>query len=242
MSKLLDLISRLGQQAAQPIGFEALAGRVDASPTMALICTALASSCESDLDAVGRDLVDAVVFDPDEAGFAPESGQFDNLTWGIVCRSMEDEALQSLVEAGCDFIFFETYNAPATIISKPDVALIAALDEPVSRGTAAALRSLGVDGSWNVSGPVSSAAMEFEDLINLSKIGASTGGVTLTSVHGDISIGALTALRDAGVDGLVTSLSDHERVTELAQAIRQLPPRNPRRSKRLQALSPEANR
>ena len=37
MSKLLDLISRLGQQAAQPIGFEALAGRVEAYPAMALM-------------------------------------------------------------------------------------------------------------------------------------------------------------------------------------------------------------
>ena len=69
MSKLLDIISRLGQQAAQPIGFEALAGRVEATPAMALICRASASTCDRDLDAVGRELVDAVVFDPDEARF-----------------------------------------------------------------------------------------------------------------------------------------------------------------------------
>ena len=139
-------------------------------------------------------------------------------------------------------MFFETYNAPATIVSQPDVALIAALEAPVGRRTSAALRSLGVDGSWNLSGEVRLGGLEFEDLINLRKIAASTGGVTLTSVDGDISIGGLVALRDAGVDGLVTSLSDHKRVTELAQAIRQLPPRNLRRSKNLQALSPESNR
>ena len=44
MSKLLELISRLGQQAAQPIGFEALAGKVEASPSMALIGIASAST------------------------------------------------------------------------------------------------------------------------------------------------------------------------------------------------------
>ena len=242
MSKLLDLISRLGLQAAQPIGFEALAGRAEASPAVALICTASSSTCDSDLDAVGRDLVDAVVFDPDEARLALESGRFDDLIWGIVYRSMEDDVLESLVSAGCDFLFFETDNAPATIISKPDVALIATLEEPVSRRTSAALRSLGVEGSLNVSGQPTLAAVEFVDIVNVSKIGVSTGGVTLVDDDGGSSIASLAALRDAGVDGLVTSLSDHKRVTELAQAIRQLPPRNPRRPKSWQALSPEANR
>ena len=240
MSKLLELISRLGQHAAQPIGFEALAGKVEASPSMALIGIASASTCDSDLDAIGREFVDAVVFDPDEARFALESGQFDDLIWGIVYRSMEDEVLESLVSAGCDFLFFEIDNAPAAILSQPDVALIAALKAPVSRRTSEALRSLGVDGSWNVSGQARSGGLEFEDLINLNQIAASTGGVTLTNVDGDISISGLAALRDAGVDGLVTLLSDHKRVTELADAIRQLPPRTPRRSKGWQALSPEA--
>ena len=242
MSKLLDIISRLGQQAAQPIGFEALAGRVEATPAMALICRASASTCDRDLDAVGRELVDAVAFDPDEARFALEAGRFDDLIWGIVYRSMEDEVLESLVSAGCDFLFFEIDNAPAAIVSQPDVSLIAALEEPVSWKTAAALRSLGVDGSWNVSGEVRLAGLEFEDLINVSKIGASTGGITLIHADGGSSIAGLTALRDAGVDGLVTSLSRHERVIELAEAIRQLPPRTPRRSKGWQALSPEADR
>ena len=242
MSKLLDLISRLGQQAAQPIGFEALAGRTEASPSMALIGIASASTCDRDLDAIGRELVDAVVFDPDEARLALEDGQFDDLTWGIVYRSMEDEVLESLVSAGCDFLFFEIENAPATIIAKPDVALIVTLEAPVSRRTSEALRSLGVDGSWNVSGQARLGGLEFEELINLSQIAASTGGVTLVNDDGGNSLATVTALRNAGVDGLVTSLSDHERVTELARTIRELPPRNPRRSQNMQALSPEANR
>ena len=242
MSKLLDLISKFGQQAAQPIGFEALAGRTVASPSMALIGIASASTCDRDLDAIGRELVDAVVFDPDEARLALEAGQFDDLIWGIVYRSMEEEVLESLVSAGCDFIFFETYNAPATIISQPEVALIACLEAPVSRKTSAALRSLGVDGSWNLSGEVRLGGLEFEDLIGLNKIAASTGGVTLVNDEGGSSLATLTALRNAGVDGLVTSLSNHERVIELAQAVRQLPPRNPHRSKGFQALSPESSR
>ena len=167
MSKLLELISRLGQQAAQPIGFEALAGKVEASPSMALIGIASASTCDSDLDAIGREFVDAVVFDPDEARFALESGQFDDLIWGIVYRSMEDEVLESLVSAGCDFLFFEIDNAPAAIVSLTDVALIVTLEEPVSRRTSEALRSLGVDGSWNVSG--------------LARLAASSSSILLTS-------------------------------------------------------------
>ena len=242
MSKLLDLISKLGQQAAQPIGFEALAGKVEASPSMALIGKASASTCDNDLDVVGRQLVDAVVFDPDEAQLAFESGQFDDLIWGIVYRSMEDEALKSLVSAGCDFLLFDIDDSPAAILGQPDVALIVKLEAPVSRRTAGALRSLGVDGSWNVSGGTRLAGLKFEDLIEVARIGASTGGVMLINDEGGSSLEGLTALRNAGVDGLVTSLSDHQRVTELARTIKEMPPRNPRRPKTMQALSPEANR
>ena len=62
MSKLIDLISKLGQQSAQPIGFGALTGRVEAAPTMALIGSASASEFGPGIVAELPEGVDAIVF------------------------------------------------------------------------------------------------------------------------------------------------------------------------------------
>ncbi len=242
MSKLIDLIGRLGQQSAQPIGFGALTGRVEAAPTMALIGSASASRVVDDLTAVGRDNVDAVVFDSDDTDLHIEirrrgkDGAFSDLIWGVLCRYMDNKGLEEMVEAGCDFLLAELDSTPAAVVSHPDVALILGLEEPVDRRTASALRSLGVAGSWNLSDTGWTGT--FEDLIEFRKIGESTGGVMLIHGWGGMSVAMLTSLRDAGVDAIITSLRDHDRVQELAQSIRDLPPRSRRESPRIQAAAP----
>ena len=241
MSKLIDLIGRLGQQSAQPIGFGALTGRVEAAPTMALIGIASASSVADDLAAVGRDNVDAVVFDSDdtelhiEISRHGEDGAFSDLIWGVFCRYMDNSALEEMVTAGCDFLLAEMDSIPGAVVSHPDVAVILGLEEPADRETASALRALGVAGSWNLA---DASASTLEDLVEVRRIANSTGGVMVMTAHGGMSGTALSSLRDAGMDALITSLEDHDQVRELAQSIRELPPRRRSESRRIQAAAP----
>ena len=237
MSKLIDLIGRLGQQSAQPLGFGALTGKVETSPALALIGSATLSTFAADLNAVGRDLVDAVVFDSDEVLASAGSVELSELIWGVTCRYMESETLESLISAGCDFVIIDPEDAPAAIVSHPDLAVFLALESPVGRTTSAALRSLGVAGSLNTSG-VGAGAVRFHDLVSVCKVAASIGGVMLLEANGDISVDDLTALRDAGMDGLVVSLSEPERTGQLAQSIRDLPARKRSETRGLQVAAP----
>ena len=246
MSKLTDLISRLGQQAAQPIGFGALTGRAEANPTMALIGVTSASRVADDLDAIGRENVDAVVFsssdDTDlhlEIRRSEDGAIFTDLIWGVVCHYMDNRGLEEMVSAGCDFLLADLESAPSGVVSYPDVALIIGLEEPVGRRTASALRSLGVAGSWNLAGLESLETLE--GLIEVREIGESTGGVMLINGHRDMSVNVLTSLRDAGVDAVVTSLRDHDQVRELAKSIREMPPPRRPESRRFQAAAPRSS-
>ena len=241
MSKLIDLIGRLGQQSAQPIGFGALTGRVEAAPTMALIGIASASRVADDLAAVGRDNVDAVVFDSDDTELhieirkRGEDGAFSDLIWGVFCRHMDNKGLEEMVTAGCDFLLAEMDSVPGAAVSHPDVAVILGLEEPVDRETASALRALGVAGAWNLA---YASASTLEDLVEVRRIADSTGGIMVMTEHGDMSSTTLSSLRDAGLDAIITSLRDHDQVRELARSIRELPPRRRAESQRMQAAAP----
>ena len=246
MSKFIELIGRLGQQSTQPIGFGALAGRVEGAPTIALVGMTSASQVSDDLDAAGRENVDAVVFgssDDTDLHLAIRSSDdgpvYDDLIWGVVCHHMDNESLEEMVQAGCDFLLADLETAPSAVVSHPDVALILRLEEPVGRKTASALRSLGVAGSWNLAGLGSLETLE--GLVKVRKIGESTGGVMLFDGHGEISSSILMAMRDAGVDAIVTSLSDHDQVKKLAESIRELPPRRRPEARGMQIFAPRSS-
>lgn len=240
MSKLIELIGRLGQQSAQPIGFGALTGRVESAPTMALIARATVGGSVVGLESGLPDGVDAIVLTGDEASpliDAVKSGMPDDMVWGASGGGLSNDDLDALIEAGCDYILIEP-SAPAGVVGHPDLGTIVATDEPVDRLTGAALRSLKVDGSLNTSG-TGTGGMNFASLVNVVKVGASIGGVMLVEVRGEVSTADLMALRDAGVDGLVIPLEDEELVKQLVESIRELPPR---RRPETRGLSPSAPR
>lgn len=240
MSKLIELIGRLGQQSAQPIGFGALTGRAESTPAMALIGRTSPEEAGSFLGSGLPDGVDAIVFSDQGTKSVldvVESGIPDDVVWGTSAGSLDNDDLDRLVEAGCDYVLIGP-SAPAGVVGNPDLGTLVATDEPVDRLTGAALRSLRVDGSLNTAG-VGSGGMNFATLVSVIKVGASIGGVMLVEVDEDLSAADLTALRDAGVDGLVIRLDKSALVGQLAESISELPPR---RRPETRALSPSAPR
>lgn len=240
MSKLIELIGRLGQQSAQPIGFGALTGRVESPRTMALIGSASASEFGSELSNGLPDGVDAVVFTDEDANSVLEavaSGVPDDLVWGTRAASFSNDDIDALTGKGCDYVLVDE-STPAGVVGNPDLGTIVVTAEPVDRLTGAALRSLRVGGSLNTSG-LEGGGIDFATLVNIVKVGASIGGVMLVEANENVSAADLTALRDAGVDGLVVALDDSELVKQIAQSIQELPPR---RRPEARGLSPSAPR
>ena len=240
MSKLIEIIRKLGEQSQQPLGFGALAGRSEAAPTLALIGTATAADVGAEMEAIEEDVVDAVILDSDDAVSIGDQGGMDGVVWGVGPGALRNEDVESLVSAGCDFFVIDPETAPAAIVSQPDVDTLVTLREPADRETAAALRGLGVNGSLSRP-PADLSEIGFRDLVAIRRMGASVGGATLVECPRNVSTADLTALRDAGVDAVVVSLSEPERVSDIARKIRELPPRKKGSGPgetRFQALAP----
>lgn len=240
MSKLIEIIRKLGEQSQQPLGFGALAGRSEESPTLALIGTATAADVEAKMEAIEGDMVDAVILDSDDAVSIEGQDGMDGVVWGVGPGALSNEDVESLVSAGCDFFVIDPETAPAAIVSQPDVDTLVTLMEPADRETAAALRGLGVNGSLSRP-PADLSEIGFRDLVAIRRMGASVGGATLVECPRNVSTADLTALRDAGIDAVVVSLSEPERVSDIAGKIRELPPRKKGSGPgetRFQALAP----
>ena len=242
MSKLIELIRKLGQQSQQPLGFGALSAASEPSPTMILIGRTSAASVADELKAVEGDVVDAVILDAEGAVSAADSDALDGLVWGVGPGPLSDADVETLVSAGCDFFVIDPDTAPAAAASQPDAATIVTLSEPTDRETSLALRALGVDGSLSAP-PVGLEEITYKDLLAVQRMGMSTGGATLVQPPDAISESGLAALRDAGVDGVAVSLSDAARVSDLAEKIRALPPRKRSQAQetRFQALAPSGD-
>ena len=147
MSKLIELIRKLGQQSQQPLGFGALSAASEPSPTMILIGRTSASAVADELESVEGDVVDAVILDAEGAVSAGDSDALEGLVWGVGPGPLSDADVETLVSAGCDFFVIDPDTAPAAVASQPDAATIVTLSEPADRETSQALRALGVDGS-----------------------------------------------------------------------------------------------
>lgn len=223
MSKLIEIIRKLGEQSQQPLGFGALTGRSGSAPTLALIGTATAN-VGAEMEAIEGDVVDAVILNSDDAVSIGDQGGIDGVVWGVGPGALSNEDVESLVSAGCDFFVIDPETAPAAIVSQSDADTLVTLREPPDRETAAALRGLGVSGSVSRP-PADLSEIAFRDLVAIRRMGASVGGVTLVECPSNVSTADLTALRDAGVDGVVVPLSEPERVSDIARKIRELPPR-----------------
>ena len=237
MSKLIEIVRKLGEQSQQPLGFGALTGRSGVAPTLALIGTA---TVRAEMEAVEGDVVDAVILEADGIGSIRDQDGVDGVVWGVGPGALSNEDVESLVSSGCDFFVINPENAPAAIVSQPDVATLVTLEESPDRETAAALRGLGVSGSVSRP-PAELTEIAFKDLVAIRRMGASVGGAVLVECPRGVSTSDLTALRDAGVDAVVVSLSEPERVSDIAGKIRELPPRKKSSGPgetRFQALAP----
>ena len=243
MSKLIELIRKLGQQSQQPLGFGALASRAESSPSMALIGAAPASRLSEFLDAIEGDAVSAVILDANDVDSIRECERKEDLIWGVGPGPLTDDDVESLAGDGCDFFVIDPDTAPAAIVSHTDTASIVTLAEAPDRQTALALRGLGVSGSLSRP-PANLAEIAYRDLVEIGRVGASVGGALILECPTTLSAAGLAALRDAGVDAIVVSLSDSDRVAELAAKIRELPPRKKSSrpaETRFQALAPSEN-
>ena len=109
MSRLIDELNRVAKAAPQPIGFRAT--RPASSEPRILLIASLAQNGDTDRLADCVDGADAVLLRFSKSDLAAKTlqkiaGSLPDIPWGGWLEDIGARKMETLVEAGCDFVVF----------------------------------------------------------------------------------------------------------------------------------------
>ena len=239
MSSFIELLTKVGEQTPNPMGFGASVRDDKGPPAIALIGRITSGALEANPEIASAD-VDALLVDIGKAtkkaiGLVSKAAG-DHL-WGVRARGLTDEQLAQLKEAGCDFIVLETANSSASILDEEDISKFIPVDKDLEEGVARAIHDLPIDGA--VLSVEELLPLTVQKLIDLQRIRGLVAGPFLASVPMDIGRGDLISLRTADVNGLVLELTSSDEIATLRKTIADLPRRKNGRSNSSMALVPQ---
>ena len=244
MSKLLDLLQRIGDGSPAPLGFGA--SRSGNLPGMALVGRVNYSSRGRRPRGLGRSaaasLDAAIVHGVNGAAAIQSLGTLlPDVSWGARIGALtEDEALACRT-AGADLIAFGPESAAAALTGEDDLARIMAVAPDLTDRELRAVASLPVDifvlDMQSVAGPWTVA-----DLVKIGSISRRVDKYVLVEVGRLPDTGDLEALRDMGVNGLIVDAGNASAaaLSGLKRALLEMPRPRSRRRERMRAAVPSA--
>ena len=144
MSRFLDQLERISQNAPTPMGFGVT--RAERTPGMALV--ALVSDNHAEGCAAIADLAPdgAVLLGIDgPAGLDSMKNILTSAPWGVHCESLTPEDAKAYQEAGCDLLTFGLEETRASALSSDELARVLCIEPRLSNRQARAIDALPVD-------------------------------------------------------------------------------------------------
>ncbi len=232
MSKLLDLLQRIGDGSPAPLGFGA--ARDGNLPGLALIGLVAADQAASIAAAAGAGVDAVIVSGVGSPADLPDLNQVANgLAWGIQGPVLSASEIQAGREAGADLLVFSLASNAAAIAGEDDLARLVLLNPDRPDRELRAISALPVDG-FVVELAADSGAWTLEELVAVGSLTRRTDKYVLVQVSGIPEPAELEALRDMGASGLVIDLAAVA-ATDLAglkSVLLQMPRPRPRRRDR----------
>ena len=224
MSKLADLFSKAGQSSPQSFGF-GLATANDQSPRAIVLIGLVAARGLAKRAALLEADVDAILVDCGGKPLAKSSAAtLEGKLWGAGMSGFSQETVESLKHQGCDFLVFDPGSTSATALSDDDLGSIIIVPSDLDRETARAIHAIRVTGAYLSSGLVG-RDITVAGLIELQRVRSLIDGPFVTMAPESPSVSDLTALRDAGVTGLVVHLEDEDAIGRLSESMKGIAPK-----------------
>ena len=224
MSKLADLFSKAGQSSPQSFGF-GLATANDQSPRAIVLIGLVAARGLAKRAALLEADVDAILVDCGGKPLAKSSAAtLEGKLWGAGMSGFSQETVESLKHQGCDFLVFDPGSTSATALSDDALGSIIIVPSDLDRETARAIHAIRVTGAY-LSSDLVGRDITVAGLIELQRVRSLIDGPFVTMAPESPSVSDLTALRDAGVTGLVVHLEDEDAIGRLGESMKGIAPK-----------------
>lgn len=176
--------------------------------------------------------------DTEAADYASKIAGGANIPWGGRIDSLGARGVADWREAGADLIVFSMEKTKLDTITSRDAARILTLDPQTPAEDLRDINPLPIDAVL-ITIPGNPAQWTLQDLAAVTRITSRVGKHVLAEITAAPSPGALEALRDAGIAGLVVDLSiGPETINQLKTDLLNLPRPGANRRSRPSAILP----
>lgn len=243
MSRLIDELNRVARATTQPIGFRA-AHPASSKPQILLIAS-LAQIGDADRLADGVDGADAVLLRLAKSHLTANKLQkiaasLPDTPWGSWLENIDARKMETLVEAGCDFVAFPAASRVSAIPQDDKVGKILQVEASLGEGLLRAINDLPVDAVLAADAPEADGPMAWHHLMHFQRLANLLAKPLLVPVPLNVTASELKALWETGVDGVVVEADTSKpgALRDLRRAISELPPRSLRKRGKAEALLP----
>ena len=238
MSKLIDILKKVGEQSHAPMGFSHRASRGDTPTPMALVGQLTAEQlrrdprlAEASADAllIWMDVWDDTVLDSVQP-------HLEGRLWGARFGSLGLDQAVCLKERGCDFVFFEAERTEVGVLDLDDLGKVIILEGKLDKDVIRAIGNLSIDAAFFTT-DCDTSTMMVSTLMEFAQASALVGKSLVAPVGQNIAAQELLALRHAGIAGLVMNCSPPDVIASTRKALKGLPTHKTR-ARRKEALVP----
>lgn len=235
MSKFIDMLSKVDEQAPAPMGFGMRDKDRRAANALAIAGTTAPSGLTKAKAAA--ETVDAVLLtytDKAEKTLDKAASKLKNGLWGVRGRAVSANQALHLTESGCDFIVFDAEGTSAALLDIEDFGKIVTVGEHLDEDTARSIAGIPIDAVLYTPGELE-LPLTVGALLAISRVRGLLDLPYIMAVSEAITGDDIAALRNVGIAGLVMDLSAPDDIASTAKAIANLPRRKnkPNRSSAL---------
>lgn len=243
MSKLIERLQLLSKATAHPMGFRIAA--VHESPSMLLI----ASLSQPDVVAAAAVAGDADAVLIGQGDLKPKKQSFRNMVkamgdtpWGVGVSGVSSEEISQLVVRGCDFLVFAPATTPMAVLQEKGAGKILELESPQDEALVSSADLLPLDAILVRGNPEGESFLTVQCLMNCHHLANLLHKPLLLAAPSGLTSADLEALWIVGIDGVVLEIEGpevRERLSQLRQAIKTLPPITKRQRGKIDLLLPQ---
>ncbi len=225
MSKLIQKLEQAINPPPRPLGFAASRDETKA-PSMVTIVRSDAAN--SKLAEGGSDAFDSALFSLGNGTADGLSKLKDEVVWGLQPSKVDPAEMESLKEAGCDYLVFGIEDTPGAVFNEEGIGKVLAVETTLEEQYMRVLEDTPADAIFITSEP--EAEVTVKGLMAYRSVIAYVTKTVLVRASLDTSESDLKALQNLGIAGLVLevqSAADVKKASKLKEAIVALPPRQP---------------
>ena len=229
MSKLIDKLQRLGQDAPTPFGFGAATSRGSAEPPIMLIGR-IAQDDLAKTSGLSETPADAILVSLKPGNKKLPKAIADLLKdhlWGASGTDIGQDQIKQLKDIGCDFLVFNADNTPAALLNDEDLGKVISVGPDLEENVAQAIQELPIDAAF-FSPTDDLLPLTVKKLIDIELVRLLVDKAFVMVAPPNLSSSDLEVLRNAGIGGLVFELNAPDVIAKTKKALASVPRRRPR--------------